>query len=92
MSKRNPNCLRAVRTRLSEAEEQLQIACKTLRRNGWSDTADELSRELRLIRGSSKPGGIIDMLEGAKDWPDIPEGGGARFLREAEGVLPCRDA
>lgn len=89
---RNPNCFKAVRTRLGMAEEQLQIACKTLRKNGWTETANELSRELRLIRFFSKPDGILDQLEQAKDWPDgWPEAGG-HFLREAEGVAPCSDA
>lgn len=89
---RNANCFKAVRSRLAMAEEQLQIACKTLRKNGWTDSADELSRELRLIRMFSKPGGILAQLEAAKDWPDDwPEAGG-HFMREAEGVAPCEDA
>ena len=86
---RNVNCIKSVRARLARAEEQLQIACKTLRRNGFTESADELSRELRLIRGFSRPGGILDDLSKADDWP---ENSGGRFLREAEGVAPCGDA
>lgn len=90
--KRNPECLKAVRTRIGEAEEQLQIACKTLRRNGWVDTADELSRELRLLRMFTKPDGHLDALnkpDWPDDWPEIPAG---RGYQEARGVKPCGDA
>lgn len=90
---KNTNCFKAVRSRLAMAEEQLQIACKTLRKNGFEETADELSRELRLIRGFSKQDGILDLLEKAKDWPeDWPEAPGGKFIRDADGVAPCRDA
>lgn len=90
---RNYACFKAVRSRLAKAEEELQIACKTLRRNGFKDTADELSRELRLIRVFSKPNGHLDALEKAKDYPDDwPEATSGHMLREAQGVAPCGDA
>lgn len=93
MTKRNFNCMKSVRSRLAMAEEQLQITCKTLRKNGFEETADELSRELRLIRNFSKPGGLLDILEKAEDWPDDwPEIPSGRLLRDAEGVKPCGDA
>lgn len=91
MVEKNLNCFKAVRTRIAKAEEELQIACKTLRRNGWEDTADELSRELRLIRLFTKQGGILDMLQKAPEI-DMPEDCGSQFLRASQGVIPCRDA
>lgn len=53
----------AVRQRLAMAEEQLQIAAKTLRQGGWPDTAHEVTKLLKLSRVLTQKDGWLDWME-----------------------------
>jgi hypothetical protein len=56
-------CLKAVRVQIQEGLEKLNVACAILRRNGWVENADELSRTVKHGRVWTQKDGWLDMLE-----------------------------
>jgi len=62
MTMPNPDALKTARTRIAMAEEQLQIACTALRRQGWPENADALAVELKRLRIWTQDGGFLDCM------------------------------
>lgn len=63
MNAPNESILPAVRSQITQAEEKLQIACRLLRENGWTETAPHLISILMQARVWTQKDGWIDMLE-----------------------------
>lgn len=73
MTRPNPAGLRGCRVQLAQAEEKLQAACVILRQSGWPETADELVKQLYVLRVWTGKDGWLDCLEKpAAD--DVPGG------------------
>lgn len=59
--------LKAVRVQISQAEAQIAQACVILRRNGFPESADDLSRQLKALRVWTQPNGWLHWLERGDD-------------------------
>lgn len=64
-----PTCLRAVRAQIEQAQEHLTIACKVMRNNGFPESANDLSRNLKMLNVWTQQSGLLHWLEHGKDWP-----------------------
>ena len=77
------------RTLLSLACDNTKAAARILREAGFEQTADDVSREARILSTYCQIDGMLSQLASAKDWPDDwPEGTPGRGIREAAGVEP----
>ena len=64
----NSECIPAVRAQVEQATEKLVTACKILRRNGFTESADDLARQLKMLNVWTQPDGMLHWLEHGKDW------------------------
>lgn len=69
MTTRDASCLADVRSEIEKATAILRSAAQTLRTAGWTETADHLIRDVKVMRIYTEKDGYLHWLER----PEEPE-------------------
>lgn len=75
--------IHAAKEEIHNAIWALRRAVSLLDRAEYKETADELAREITLIKVQLT---VIEAVETGEPWPEDVEFVGARMLRQAQGV------